>query len=1052
MKTRKLEKKNQSTEKKTKTMEVCEMKTTFKKALTLATAFTMAFSTLEVPVIASYASVSAATSASATISFDVDALVLTEGDTFTLLPATGQAVSWSSSDTSIATVSSTGEVTAISKGDCIITATASDGSTASYELTVNLSWYPSSIALNCSTKEITVGDTATLTATTTPSEVLYPTVTWASSDESVATVSSSGVVTGVSEGTATITATTKNSKTATCTVTVNSNTTAVTSISLSSSSRTGYVGYTTLAPTVTVTPSDATDQTITWSSSDTSIATVDSSTGKVKGVSNGTCTITATSSNGKTASYTLTIKTRYPSAISLDFSIKSITVGDTATLTATLTPSEVVLSTVTWASSDTSVATVSSSGVVTGVSEGTATITATTANSKTATCTVTVESSTTAVTSISLSSSSRTGYVGYTTLAPTVTVTPSDATDQTITWSSSDTSIATVDSSTGKVKGVSNGTCTITATSSNGKTASYTLTIKTRYPSAISLDFSIKSITVGDTATLTATLTPSEVVLSTVTWASSDTSVATVSSSGVVTGVSEGTATITATTKNGLTATCKVTVNAKSTTSISLNRSSAAFYTNYYIILTATVTSDTVSVDDITWTTSDSTVIKITDKGNGQCKCAARSAGTATVTATTSDGYSASCTFTIKNEGDDDEATVTLDKTSITTAHSAGSFKILTATASDGYVGGYTWTTTDAGVVTVNGNSNSCTIGMIGTGTATVTVTLDNGNSASCTINSTSYASGMSFISYASTMDAGDTQTVVADTVNYPSSTKGYEIYYKTSTSSILSVDQTTGEITALKAGTGSVTAYSSDGKTSATVTIYVNAASNNITVTTNAEDGEIDVTKGKTYTLKYTLPSGVTISSYSFANGYATISSSGVITGVTNGRDILTITLSNGVTRKVIVNVIPTASEQAAMIAEFQQEMLDIINEERAAEGLSAVVLDSTLCEAAQIRSDEILSGWTISHTRPDGTSWATALTEVGIDTSKLSHGENIAFTNLQRNTAYTATTAMTSLMASDGHRVNILGSSWTKVGIGVTYCTKTCSYVFDVVQIFTN
>ena len=147
----------------------------------------------------------------------------------------------------------------------------------------------------------------------------------------------------------------------------------------------------------------------------------------------------------------------------------------------------------------------------------------------------------------------------------TATVLPENAGDKSVTWSSSNTSVATV-SSTGVVKGVAAGPATITVTTvDGGKTASCTVTVRqaTVPVQSVSLNKTQLDLTVGNTATLTATVLPENATNKSVTWSSSNTSVATVTSSGVVKGVAAGPATITATTVDGgKTASCKVTVAA----------------------------------------------------------------------------------------------------------------------------------------------------------------------------------------------------------------------------------------------------------------------------------------------------------------------------------------------------------------------------------------------------------------------------------------------------------------------------------------------------------
>ena len=153
--------------------------------------------------------------------------------------------------------------------------------------------------------------------------------------------------------------------------------------------------------------------------------------------------------------------------VTLNKSSQTIDKGGAYTLVATVSPSNATNSAVSWSSSNTAVATVSSGGVVTAVAAGTATIMATTADGGfTATCAITVVI---AVTSISVQT--RLMLIKPNTSTLTATVLPSDATNKTVTWSSSNTSIATVDSN-GVVTPVSVGSATITATTSNGKTSS----------------------------------------------------------------------------------------------------------------------------------------------------------------------------------------------------------------------------------------------------------------------------------------------------------------------------------------------------------------------------------------------------------------------------------------------------------------------------------------------------------------------------------------------------------------------------------------------------
>ena len=149
------------------------------------------------------------------------------------------------------------------------------------------------IMLSSTSVSLNVGKTKTLTATVSPDDATNKSVTWSTSDSSVAKVSTKGKITAVSRGTATITATTVDgSYTATCNVTVKQ---PVTGVSLNVNDLSLNISDTSTL-TATVTPSNANNKNVTWSSSDTSIATV--SNGVVTSVSVGTATITVTTSDG----------------------------------------------------------------------------------------------------------------------------------------------------------------------------------------------------------------------------------------------------------------------------------------------------------------------------------------------------------------------------------------------------------------------------------------------------------------------------------------------------------------------------------------------------------------------------------------------------------------------------------------------------------------------------------------------------------------------------------------------------------------------------------
>ena len=363
----------------------------------------------------------------------------------------------------------------------------------------------------------------------------------------------------------------------TLTATVPVPTVAVSGVSLNKTSLsfTGTGSSQTL--TATVSPSNATNKTLTWSSSNTSVATV--SNGVVKAVGFGTATITAKSNNGKTASCKVTVNPIQPTGIKATPETSTLYgLNGTVKLTANVMPSNATNKAVTWSSRNTSVATVSSDGTVKAVGYGTTVITATTVNGLTSNCTVTVNPIAVSSVSLNKTSLSFTGTGSSQTL--TATVSPSNATNKTLTWSSSNTSVATV--SNGVVKAVGFGTATITAKSNNGKTASCSVTVNPIQPTGIKATPETSTLYgLNGTVKLSANVMPSNATNKAVTWSSRNTSVATVSSDGTVKAVGYGTTVITATTVNGLTSNCTINVKKEEVTSLTI--ATKPTKTNYYV-------------------------------------------------------------------------------------------------------------------------------------------------------------------------------------------------------------------------------------------------------------------------------------------------------------------------------------------------------------------------------------------------------------------------------------------------------------------------------------
>lgn len=415
----------------------------------------------------------------------------------------------------------------------------------------------SKVKFSKSSYTISQGSKKTLTVSISPSSEKKRKVNFKSSNSAIVSVkrkSNNKVeIIAKKSGKATITATVSGTKIkTTCKITVKNPKIATKKVAISPSSAVIYKGH---AKTLKahINPSNATYRKVTWSSSNTKIATVNSK-GKVTAKKAGKVTITAKiKAANKKATCKITVKNP---TVRFASTSKTIYVGDTDTLKATVTPSSEKL---TWSSSNTKVVTVSSKGKLTAKEEGTATITAKIkGTSIKKTCKIKVKKK-----SLKLSADKLSMDVGDTkTLRATST--PSN---EKILWSSSNTKVATVNSS-GEVVAKKAGSATITAKIKDTnikKTCK--VTVKNVEAKKVTLSASTASIRVGEGRTLTATVSPANTTNKAVTWSSSDTSVATVSTAGKVTGKKAGTATITVKVSGtNITDTCKVTVKNKTAT------------------------------------------------------------------------------------------------------------------------------------------------------------------------------------------------------------------------------------------------------------------------------------------------------------------------------------------------------------------------------------------------------------------------------------------------------------------------------------------------------
>ena len=483
---------------------------------------------------------------------------------------------------------------------------------------------PTSITLSPETLVFTEGETASITATVLPAGA-DATLTWKSGNTNVVTVKN-GVATAVAPGYATIFATTVNGLQGATGVRVLAKPVLAQSLTFDITTKEVEAGES-FKITATVKPDDTTNKTLTWSSSNTAVATVDAN-GKVTTITPGTVQIKATTTDGSNLSATCNVtvkeKTILATSITLDATSKDVMVDDTFTLTATISPENTTNKAVTWSSNNSIVATVDANGNVTAKAIGTATITATTADGSnlSASCIVKVSRRVVRVTSLTFDITSKEVEVGES-FTITATVKPDDAANKALTWSSSNSGVAIVNQS-GKVTALTAGTVQISAVTSDGSNlkATCNVTVKAKPVPATSLTFNItsKEVEAGDEFTITATVKPTNATNKVLAWSSSNTAVATVDANGKVTTLTEGNAEIKAVTTDGtnLTATCAVTVKPRIVlaTSITLNKAEVGVEFPSEFTLIATVKPDNTTNKTVKWSSSNEAIATVDNNGN----------------------------------------------------------------------------------------------------------------------------------------------------------------------------------------------------------------------------------------------------------------------------------------------------------------------------------------------------------------------------------------------------------------------------------------------------
>jgi len=652
-------------------------------------------------------------------------------------------VSWSSSAQNVATVDSTGKVTAVFSGTATITATLGSIS-ASTTVTVNAQLV--SIAVTPAKPQIAKETTQQFTATGSFNDGTHQNLTsqvsWSSSDNNIASVNNSpglqGLATGLIPGAVTITAT---SGAISGSAQLNVSNANLVSIAITPANST--INLATLQQfTATGTFDDSTTQNIsgivTWGSSTPGVASV-TATGLVSAVGKGSTTISA-SDGSISASTGVTVSLANVTSLNITPDPAQIAIGTNRQMIATATLNDgstldvTITNGVTWTSSNTAVATIGpGNGMAVSKSVGPTTISVT-FGSQSASTSLNVTAAT--ITSISVAPNN-------TTIAPgtnqrfTATGTFSDGSTQNITgvsnWASNNSSVATVGNSGGGSKGlatgISQGTANISAsfTTPGGPSATGSAALNVSGAELLEVDVAPQNFVVAPATGIQYSATgqfsdgSSQSVTLAANWTSSSTSVAGVSSSGLATGNSPGTTTITAT-LGSVSGSSNLLVTSSPLVSLKItapNNGMIAQQTPEQLIATGTFADGTSQnvTGAVKWTSSSSSVATVNNGNTFRGVLTAIAPGSTTVTALLN-GIVGSADITVTN------ATITsIEIAPSSSSITLGSSQGFTATAniSDGSAQDITrfakWTSSDPNVAIVSPSGDASTAG---TGTTTI--------------------------------------------------------------------------------------------------------------------------------------------------------------------------------------------------------------------------------------------------------------------------------------------------------------------------------------------
>ena len=787
----------------------------------------------------------------------------------------GGSCTFQSSDPSIATVAADGTVTGVSKGQATIYIYAYNLPTKPAKATVRVYGPATSVDLPEDSIVLCTGMERQLSVVLPEFE--REICTFASSDDSVASVSSDGVVRANGQGSATITATSVDTGLSdSCSVEVLPSPAEENVVLSASSYKLGLNESFNVLDLIEIT--GGCHAAFSFKSSNAKYVKVDAA-GKVTGLRAGSATVSIATHNGIIRSVKVTV---YKNPTSVSFSAKTLTLGAGMSVATKISfNSASVYSQHRFYSSDESVASVDPvSGVITARAAGTAIIACVPQKGKSGTCKLTVLPAPTEI-----SASTDALEIGLGETGRGVTGQYPDGTMCSFAYTSEDPGVATVNAATGAITTVNTGSTNIVITSHNGASVKCRVDVKIA-PTSLTLNQTAMKLMVGETnGTLVGTV--NEGAASGITLSSSNTKYVKVSG-GKLVGVNAGTATITAKTYNGVKATCKVTVYAKPT-SVAFSGKTVSLGAGDSAAVTVKFNSTKV-YSPCTFASSDSSVATI-DPNTGVIT--AHQPGTATLKVTTLNGKSGTCTVNVlpapeRIEAAQSEINLGVGESGLSVG----------GVYPDGTLCSFSYKSMDESILTVNAATGAVTA--LRAGSTDVVITSHNGATATCRVNVKNAPTSLTLNKTTLKLMVGETNGTLVGTVN-----EGAASGIALSSSNTKYVMVSGGKLVGVKAGTATITAKTYNG-VKATCKVTVCTAPKSVSFKTKSLVLGCGESAGTT--IVYSPTTAYSVCSYTSSDpSVATVDPvTGVIQGVAPGRAVITAKPQKGTAGTCAVEVRP--------------------------------------------------------------------------------------------------------------------------------------------------